>query len=159
MHEWPQKRATPDALIGVMRRVRLGTMGTTMMSGLGRLVIPARSVGGLLLAVTLTACSTAPSPTPPLAAFGWALYNRTEATVGIGPALGLAQCTSARFAPGPAAPGATLLPSTIPLAVQVTVPPGYTGIVSVVVASDGTHVTIGEIDPGHLPACGGFPKQ
>ena len=120
---------------------------------------PARSVGCLLPAVTLTACSTAPSPTPPPAAFGWALYNRTEATVGIGPALGLAPCASARFAPGPASPGATLLPSAIPLAVPVTVPPGYIGTVSVVVASDGTHVTIGEIDPLRLPACGGFPKR
>jgi hypothetical protein len=128
------------------------------MGDIGRALTPARSVGCLLLAVTLTACSTTPSPTPPPAAFGWALYNRTEATVGIGPVLGLAPCTSARFAPGPASPGATLLPSN-PLAVQVTVPPGYTGTASVVVASDGTHVTIGEIDPRRLPARGGFPNQ
>ena len=93
------------------------------------------------------------------AAFSWAIYNRTEATVAVGPVLGLAPCSSTRAAadqtPGP---GATSMPGAIPLSVGFRTPNGFTGVLSVVVASDGTHVYIGEIDPAGLPACQGQPQ-
>jgi hypothetical protein len=96
---------------------------------------------------------------PSAFSFSWAIYNRTEATVAVGPAMGLAPCTSTRVAadqtPGP---GATSMPGVIDLSVGFRTPRGYSGVLSVVVASDGTHVYVGEIDPTSLPACQGQPR-
>jgi hypothetical protein len=49
------------------------------------------------------------------------------------------------------------MPGAIPLSVGFRTPSGYTGVLSVVVASDGTHVYDREIDPASLPACAGSP--
>ena len=114
---------------------------------------------GLASAVAV-ACSAGPVSGSPNLEFSWAVYNRTEATVAVGPVLGLGPCASARLAgdqtPGP---GSTILPSAIALSgLSFTTPTGYAGVVSVVVTSDGTHVTIGEIDLSSLPTCKGQPK-
>ncbi len=94
---------------------------------------------------------------PPV--FSWAVYNRTEVAVAVGPVLGLAPCSSTRLAdvrfPGP---GATTMPGAIPLSVGFKTPRDFNGVLSVVVASDGTHVYIGEIDTATLPACQGQPQ-
>lgn len=97
-------------------------------------------------------------PVPP-PAFSWAIYNRTDAIVAVGPATGLPPCTSTRIAADATpVPGATVLPGTVALSVGFKTPRGYTGVLSVVVASDGTHVYVGEIDPTSLPACQGQPR-
>lgn len=98
-----------------------------------------------------------PAPSP---AFSWAIYNRTTVTVAIGPALGLPPCSAREFAPSEVpGPGATIVPGAVPLAVAVHVPPDYTGLVSVVVTSDGTRVGLMPVDPSGLPPCAGYPRS
>lgn len=100
-----------------------------------------------------------PHPDAASACLSWAIYNRTEAMVAVWPVTGLAPCASTRVAADQTPPpGATAMPSAIPLSgLSFRTPPGYSGVVSVVVASDGMHVTIGEIDPASLPGCQGQP--
>ena len=130
-----------------------------------RQVVAAMLVGGVgfgltLLVVFLAILAIWFRPGGPVgpSAFSWAIYNRTEATVAVGPVLGLAPCASIRLAPvqfpGPAA---TTMPGAIPLSVGFRTPNGFTGVLSVVVAADGTHVYVGEIDTVSLPACAGQP--
>lgn len=98
--------------------------------------------------------------TAPPAAFAWAIYNRTFDTMAVGPATGLGPCASARYGPGTGNAGAaTVEPGALLVAVLIKVPPGYAGVVSVVVGSDGTQVTVGEIEAGSLPPCRGDPKN
>ena len=92
-------------------------------------------------------------------AFSWAIYNRTEATVAVGPAMALAPCAATRIAPDQTPPpGATGAPGAIPVSVGFHTPAGYAGVLSVVVASDGTHVYVGEVDLARLPGCQGQPQ-
>ena len=116
----------------------------------------APSLATFLLA---TACAASPTPTPPPPAFTWAIYNRTQATVAVGPVMGLAPCASARVAadqmPGS---GATVMPGAIGVHVGFKTPRGYSGVLSVVVAADGTHVYLSDIDPASLPPCQGQPQ-
>jgi len=130
-----------------------------------RQIVAAMLVGGVgfglsLLLVFLAILAIWFRPGGPVgpSAFSWAVYNRTEAKVAVGPVLGLAPCSSIRVAadqtPGP---GATSMPGTIDLSVGFRTPTGYSGVLSVVVASDGRHVYIGEIDPTSLPTCQGQP--
>ena len=113
----------------------------------------------LLLAGCSSPTGSGPSPVAAQANWTWAIYNRTLATVAIGPALGLGPCAAARFVPGQPAPaGAAPASGAIALQVGTNAAPGYTRTVSIVVASDGTHVTIGEVTSGTLPACQGAPR-
>ncbi len=103
-----------------------------------------------------------PSPTPssmPVAeapAYSLVIYNRTSATIAFGPAPGLAPCSTQRFAPTdiPASPASLVPGSTTPW-LTVTLPPGYTDVVSIVVTTGGARETLGEIDSAALPRCEG----
>lgn len=131
-----------------------------------RQIVAAMAVGGvgfgfslLLVFLAILAIWFRPGGPVPPPAFSWAIYNRTDAIVAVGPATGLAPCASTRIAADATpAPGATVLPGTFPLSVGFKAPRGYTGVLSVVVASDGTHVHVGEIDPTSLPTCQGQPR-
>lgn len=150
-------------------------LGVTLVAGLLLLrhgaigpgqIVAAMLVGGLgfglsLLLVFLAILAFWFRPAGPVgpSAFSWAVYNRTETTVAVGPVLGLAPCASTRLAavqfPGPEA---TTMPGAIPLSVGFRSPNGFTGVLSVVVAADATHVYVGEIAPADLPACQGQPQ-
>ncbi len=109
-------------------------LGVTLVAGLLLLrhgaigpgqIVAAMLVGGLgfglsLLLVFLAILAIWFRPTGPVgpSAFSWAIYNRTEATVAVGPVLGLPPCASTRIAPAqfPGA-AATTMPGAIPLAV------------------------------------------
>jgi hypothetical protein len=113
-----------------------------------------------LVPAVVMACSDEPVSGSAAFAFSWAIYNRTVATVAVGPSLGVAPCGSVRLA-GDQTPGpdSTIVPGAIPVSgLSFVTPPGYTGVVTVVVTSDGRRVTIGEIDAASLPACQGQPK-
>jgi len=150
-------------------------LGVTLIAGAmlrHRGVVQARQVAGgvlvgfvgftlslLLVFLAVLAIWFRPAGPAPPPAFSWAIYNRTEATVAVGPAMALAPCAATRIAPDQTPPpGATGAPGAIPLSVGFDTPAGYAGVLSVVVTSEGTHVYVGEIDLASLPGCKGRPQ-
>jgi hypothetical protein len=119
-----------------------------------------RTTCAVLLATLLGACSTfgvasSPSPTPLIDV----VYNRTEATVEIAPGYYVGPCASLRVVIGESPPAMpSPLPSAIALSPAGLAPPNGGGIVNVVLTSNGTQYSVGEIDPASLPPCSGQPR-
>jgi hypothetical protein len=108
-----------------------------------------------VLAIAGCAAGATPSPAPP--AFSVTIYNRTEAVVAVGPAVGVSACSEAHFPPGYWNQNAPLASGAVELPVQFSTPVGYAGVVSIVVTTAGAKATVGPIDAGALPACQGVP--